>query len=183
MLVKEAKELARRWVMEEGIHIPKVWGAFLHGSINWLPDDAAFPADSDLDIMLVLDEKDPGLKLGKFLYHGLLLEVSYLPRDEIQSAGRVLGLYHLAGSLRAANVLLDPSGELTRIHKEVAEEFAKRRWVEKRCRHAVDKLLLGCRLDPAPFPDQVNSWLFPTGITTHVLLTAGLKILLSAEDT
>ena len=176
MLVKEAKELARRWVMEEGIHIPKVWGAFLHGSINWLPDDAAFPADSDLDIMLVLDEKDPGLKLGKFLYHDLLLEVSYLPRDEIQSAGRVLGLYHLAGSLRAANVLLDPSGELTRIHKEVAEEFAKRRWVEKRCRHAVDKLLLGCRLDPAaPFPDQVNSWLFPTGITTHVLLTAGLK--------
>ena len=176
MLVSEAKETARRWVMEEGSQVPRVWGVFLHGSINWLPDDAAFPADSDLDIMLVLDEKDPGLKLGKFLYHDLLLEVSYIAKDAIQPAEKVLGMYHLAGSLRAPNILLDPTGELTRIHKKVAEEFAKRRWVVKRCRHAVEKILQGWRLDPeASFPDQVNSWLFPTGITTHVLLTAGLK--------
>jgi len=176
MLVKEAKETARRWVMEAGMQIPRLWGAFLHGSINWLADDAAFPAESDVDIMLVLDETNPGLKLGKFLYQDLLLEVSYLPKGEIQSAERVLGLYHLAGSLRAPNILFDPWGELTRIHKTVAEEFAKRRWVEQRCRHALEKILQGCRLDPAAsFPDQVNSWLFPTGITTHVLLTAGLK--------
>jgi hypothetical protein len=176
MMVEEAKETARRWIREEAHHIPRLWGAFLHGSINWMPDDAGFPPDSDLDIMLVLDDSDPGLKLGKFRYNGLLLEVSHMAKDEIQPAEKALGMYHLAGSLRAPTILYDPSGELSRIQKEVAEGFARRRWVEKRCRHAVEKILQGCRLDSAaPFPDQVNAWLFPTGITTHVLLTAGLR--------
>lgn len=176
MLVKEAKEEAYRWVMEEGIRIPKLRGAFLHGSINWLSDDAVFPEDSDLDIMLVIDAKDPGLKLGKFVYHDILLEVSFLPKDEIDSADKVLGAYHLAGSFRAPSILFDPYGELTAVHKVAAKEFAARRWVEQRCRNAMEKILEGCRQDPdAPFPQQVNSWLFPTGITTHVLLTAGLK--------
>ncbi len=29
--------------------------------------------------------------------------------------------------------------------------------------------------ETAPFPDQAIGWLFPTGVTTHVLLVAGLK--------
>ncbi len=46
-----------------------------------------------------------------------------------------------------------------------------------RCEHASHNVLHGLRQLSAadPFHDQVLSWLFPTGVTTHVLLTAGLR--------
>ncbi len=84
MIVKQAKEAARRWVMEEAGQIPGFARAFYHGSTNWLPDDAVLPPTSDLDIMVVPAESDPPDKLGKFIYRYVMLEVSYLPSDELQ---------------------------------------------------------------------------------------------------
>jgi hypothetical protein len=59
----------------------------------------------------------------------------------------------------------------------VAREFAMRRWVCKRCEQARDKVLryLESIGQPAPLHDQVTSWLFGTGVTTHVLLVADLR--------
>ena len=177
MLVKEAKAVARRWVLEEGSQIPGFWGAFFHGSTTWLPDDAILPATSDLDVMVVLAAPNPPDKLGKFIYRDVMLEVSYLPRDQLQSPEQILGLSHLAGSFRVPSIIADPSGELTPLQAAVAKEYAKRAWVYKRCENARDKILnnlQGVRAS-APFHDQVLPWLFATGVTTHVLLVAGLK--------
>lgn len=75
MLVEEAKALARRWVLEEGQHLAGFCGAYVAGSVNWLPGDAELPATSDLDVHVVLEE--PGsLKPGKFIYHGVLREAA-----------------------------------------------------------------------------------------------------------
>ncbi len=47
MRVQQAKDIARQWVQEKGAELPGFAGAFFHGSINWLADDADLPASSD----------------------------------------------------------------------------------------------------------------------------------------
>jgi hypothetical protein len=175
MTVKEAKEVARQWVLEEGSKTPGFYGAFYHGSITWLPEDAALPATSDVDVMVVLSGSDSLPKREKFLYRDVLLEASYLPADSLQSPDVILGEYHMAGSFRMPSVILDPSGQLTKLQVAVSKDYAKRKWVTKRCEQARDKVLHAGINEAAPFPDQVMAWLFPAGITTHVLLVAGLK--------
>jgi hypothetical protein len=176
MHVSEAKAAARRWVASEGPGIPGFAGAFFHGSANWMSDDESFPNGSDLDVMLVLDGPPPVTKLGKFIYDGVLLEVSHLSREELGTAEQLLGQYNLAGSFQRPNIIADPAGFLTPLNEAVAREYARRRWVRARCEHARDKVLHSYPIaEAAPFHDQVNAWLFPTGSTTHVLLVAGLR--------
>ena len=176
MIVGEAKEVARRWVREEASQAAGFCGAFFHGSTNWLPDDAVLPATSDLDVMVVLADPDPPVKLGKIKSGNVLLDVTYLSRDQLRSPEQVQGQYHLAGSFRTPSVILDPSGHLTALQSAVAKAYTNRRWVRRRSERARDKVLSGYRLDESsPFHDQVTAWLFPAGITTHVLLAAGLK--------
>lgn len=177
MTVQEAREVARQWVRREAGGIPAFHGAFHHGSTNWLPGDAALPTASDVDVMVVLAGRDLPVKPGKLLYDGVMLEVSYLAADELSSPEAVLGHYQLAGSFRARNVILDPTGELTRLQEAVAAEYAEPRWVLRRCEHARDKVLRNLEALSAsePFHDQVAPWLFAAGVTTHVLLTAGLR--------
>ncbi|HZU13414.1 MAG TPA: hypothetical protein VFB58_11290 [Chloroflexota bacterium] len=171
-----ARALARRWVLAEGSRIPGFHGAYLAGSINWLPDDAVLPATSDLDINVVVTGNAP-LRREKLLYHGLLLEITSLPFEQIRSPEMVLGHYHLAGGFRRPSVLLDPSGDLTALQQAVTRGYAQREWVRQRCDHARREALagLGDVTSPGSSPAQVMSWLFATGRSTHVLLTAGLR--------
>ncbi len=177
MLVKEAKAVARRWVLDEGYRVPGFWGAYYAGSTNWLPDDAALPPTSDLDVAVVLDEATPPGKPGKLLYQGVLLEVSYFSREQVRSPEVVLSHYHLAGSFRTPSIILDPSGQLAALQAAVSRGFAQRRWVRRRCEHARERVLeqLAALSESVTWPDQVLGWLFPTGVTTHVLLVAGLR--------
>ncbi|MEZ4725686.1 MAG: hypothetical protein R3E79_00970 [Caldilineaceae bacterium] len=177
MLVNVAKAIARQWVMTEGSQLPGFCGAFYHGSTNWLAADAPLPPTSDLDIMVVLTDPDLPPKLGKFIYQDVMLEVSYLAGDQLQSPEAVLRQSHLAGSFQADGIIADPTGQLRQLQAVVAREYAKRQWVYARCAHARDKILHNLRgLNPAdPFHDQVAAWLFAAGVTTHVLLVAGLR--------
>ncbi len=176
MIVQQAKGIARAWVMEEGSALPGFCGAFFHGSTNWLPDDASLSASSDLDLMLVVDDPDPPLKPGKMIYRNVLLDVSLLSSDQLRSPEQVLSQYNLAGSFRTPGIIADPGGWLTPLQAAVARDYARRRWVARRCEHAREKVLTGFHLDAAaPFHDQVVAWLFPAGILCHVLLVAGLQ--------
>jgi hypothetical protein len=177
MLVKEAKEAARQWVDEKALSTPGFSGAFFAGSTNWLPDDAILPATSDLDLWVVLADPNPPEKLGKFIYHDVLLEVSYMARDQLGSPEAVLGDYHMAGCFRTPGIIADPSGQLTKLQAAVSKDYAKRRWVLKRCEDARGRILRNLQglKESDPFHDQFTGWLFATGVTTHVLLVAGLK--------
>jgi hypothetical protein len=169
--------VARQWVIEEASRVQGFHGAFYHGSINWLADEAALPTTSDVDVMVAFAAPDPPARLGKFMYRNVILEVSYLPSDQLQSPELILGQSHLAGSLRTPSIILDPSGQLTRLQAAVSRDYAKRRWVHRRCEHARDKVLRNLRglSGSEPFHDQVVPWLFATGVTTHMLLVAGLR--------
>jgi hypothetical protein len=176
VLVKDAKHVARQWVDEQGRRMPGFAGAFFHGSINWLGDDAIVPSTSDIDIMLVLDDPALAAKPGKFRYQDVLLEVSFFPSEQLRSPEHVLGTYNLAGSFHVPSIILDPSGHLAALQEVVSRDYARRRWVRRRCQDARDKILHGFARNPAdPWHDHVVAWLFPAGITTHVLLVAGLK--------
>jgi hypothetical protein len=177
MRITQARDIAREWVIAEASGTPGFVGAFYHGSVNWLPDTATLPATSDLDVMVVLDAPSPPVRPGKFRYRGVLLEVSYLPSAAVQSPEQVLGRYDLAGSFRAPGVILDRTGQLTALQTTVAGEYARHHWVERRCEDARNRVLrnLGSLDAAAPFHDQVTAWLFGTGVTTHVLLVAGLR--------
>ncbi|MEU7742674.1 hypothetical protein [Nonomuraea sp. NPDC049158] len=175
--VRVAREIARRWVAEVGSGLPGFGGAFLTGSVLWSPADAVLATSSDVDVMVVLDVPEPPVKPGKLRYDGVLLEISYMSGERLASAEDVLGDYHLAGSFHLPGVLADPGGRLTALHEVVAREFADRRRVLRRCGAAMDVVRRGIAgMDEAAPPvDQVMSWLFGTGVTTHVPLVAGLR--------
>jgi hypothetical protein len=177
MLVGDAREIARQWVMEEAAGVAGLCGAYHAGSTNWLPAWYTLPPASDVDVMVVVSNPDQPGKRGKLVYRDVLLDVSYVSSDRLRSPDEVLGDYHLAGGLRTPSIILDPSGELTALQSAVSADYARRRWVERRCEHARRRVLehLRSSSESAPLHEQVTAWLFGTGVTTHVLLVAGLR--------
>jgi len=176
LLAREAKREAAAWVSSEGIHMPGLVGAFIAGSVTTLPDEMPLPRSSDVDITVVL-EQPPARKLGKFCYQGVLLEVSFEAPERILSIESVLGDPHLAGSVKAMQIVTDPSGHLESLQSEVAEKYAYARWVRERCRAAA--ALAASRLRPpdraTPLHEAVTSWLFGASLTALILLLAGLR--------
>ena len=176
MLVREAKDVARQWVEEKAAGLPGFDSASFGGSINWLPDEAEFPATSDVDLIVSIDDgSNPPATGGKFVYRQVILEVAYLPRGQFQSAEEILGDFQRAGRFRSPAIILDRSGDLTTLQAAVAKSYAKRRWVLKRCEHARSHALRYVRLlnESAPPYEQVAVWLFAA--PTQVLLVAGLR--------
>ncbi|MGW0521606.1 hypothetical protein [Crossiella sp. NPDC003009] len=172
----EALAVATDWLTGHAAGKPGFGGAYLAGSAAALAPEAVLPASSDLDLMVVTGAEEPP-KLGKFRYRGVLLEVTYLSWARLASPKAVLADYHLAAGLRRDTVLADPTGRLRALQAAVAADFAAPRWVRRRCAHAEDRIRAG--LDAAraaaPWPERVLRWLFATGVSTHVLLTAALR--------
>jgi hypothetical protein len=177
MKAQQAREVARQWMVEQGSAMPGFCAAYTAGSTNWLPDNRDLSAASDLDIMVVVRDQNQAGRRSKFLYHGTLLDVSYLGNNQLQSAEQVLGDYHLAPSFRTTKMLFDPLSRLTPLQAAVSRDYAKRRWVRQRSTNAREKILRLLRAidQGAPLHDQVMACLFAAGITTHILLVAGLR--------
>jgi hypothetical protein len=177
MLVREAKAAARQWVMERGCRTPAFAGAYLAGSVTWIADDVEFPVTSDLDVNIVVEGPGAVPTPRKFVFRGVLLEVSYLARDVLHPPEAVLGNGQLAGAFRTPGVILDPTGALTTLQEVVSREYARRQWVRARCEHAASRVLgiAQSLAETAPLHDQVTSCAFAAGVTTHVLLAAGLR--------
>jgi hypothetical protein len=175
--VGAARAAAARWVTEHARDAAWFRGAFFSGSTTWLPADAELPPGSDVDVIVVTGEEAAPPKLGKVGYGGVLVEVTYFPLAEISSAEQVLGNLHLAGSFRTDTIIADPTGHLRRLYAEVSRQFAEPVWVRRRCEHARRRIEEGLRaIDvSAPLHDQVTQWLFPTSITTLLILVAALR--------
>lgn len=176
MRVSEAKELARRWVAETGQHTTGFRGAVLHGSINWLSEDAELSPTSDLDILVILPAGDRSPKLGKFRYQGQLLEASYITEAQIATPQDVLRNFRLVGSFRGLGTLADPTGWIAELTAVVDREYSKLSWVRSRCDGVHQAILNGPRLlEDDPFEQQVFAWLLPAGITAFLPVVAALK--------
>ncbi|MFI5754802.1 hypothetical protein [Streptomyces sp. NPDC051569] len=177
MKVGPARSAGVQWVARHARAEAGFRGAYFSGSTVGLPDDAELPPSSDVDIVVVTARDDPPAKPGKLLHQGALLEVSYLPWTELASTDDVLASYHLAGSFRRDAIINDPTGRLRELHEHIAPRFTSRPWVRRRCqdaRHRIETRLAAIDTS-TPFHEQVNAWLFPTGVTCHVLLVAALR--------
>ncbi|MBO1513275.1 hypothetical protein I7822_16620 [Metabacillus sp. BG109] len=177
MKVGLARAAAVEWVMEQASQMNGFRGAYFSGSTVGLPDDAELSVASDVDVVIVTEHSEPPPKLGKFIYRDTLVEATYLPWKLLASVEEVLTSYHLAGSFRVDTIISDPTGHLSRLQKQVSRHFAEELWVRRRCENARQKVEIGLRaIDiSAPLHDQVMSWMFPGGVTTHVLLLAALR--------
>ena len=98
MLIRDARAVARRWVIEQGSRTAGFCAAYLAGSTNGLPPDSPVAPTSDVDVMVVAS--DPGRAAGreKFIYRDVLLDVTYVPGEQLASADSVLADYHLAAA-------------------------------------------------------------------------------------
>jgi len=176
MTVKAAKDITRAWVAKETPFIQGFMGAFFHGAVNWLSEEEELPPHTDIDVIVVVTTPPPN-PLGKFCYNQLLLEVSYISLDELQTPEQVLGTYYLAGSFQRNSIIADVSGKLTPLQQAVAANYADACWIRHRCRNAEERLLqfLQQSTEAQSLHDQVTSWLFARGVLTHILLVAGLQ--------
>jgi hypothetical protein len=175
--VGDARAAAGDWVARHARPRPGYAGAYFSGSTVGMPDDAELPSSSDVDVVVVTTGTHAPPKPGKLLHRGALLEITYLAQADIARPDDVLTSYHLAGSFRTDTVIDDPTGRLRALHAYVGPRFAVRPWVGRRCddaRRRIETRLAA--IDPeAPFHEQVPAWLFPTGVTCHVLLVAALR--------
>lgn len=177
MRVGTARAAAVRWVAAHARSVPGYRGAYFSGSTVGRADDAELAVSSDVDVVVVTEDEDPPVKPGKLRYGGALLEISYVPWAELRDAETVLSSYHLAGSFRVDTVIDDPTGGLRALYADLSPRFAEREWVRRRCLDARRRVegRLAAFDGTAPFHEQVPAWMFPTGVTTHVLLVAALR--------
>jgi hypothetical protein len=177
MIVKQVKDAVFQWVTDKASKMTGFYGAYFCGSINWMPDDAQIPPASDVDIEVVFEGSNAPDEHRKFLYRDVVFEVSYAPASHFQSPELILGDYPTACHFSTSSIIADPSGQLTKVQKVVSLDYAKRKWVYKRCEDARERLLTMLQeLDEsAPFHDQVSAWLFANVMPTHIVLMAGLK--------
>jgi hypothetical protein len=177
MQLKFARKAATDWV--ERFASGEAWfvGAYFSGSTVGMTDEAELPVASDVDLVVATNHRETPMKPGKLIHRGVLLEVTFLSWDLLKNADEVLGNYHLAGSFRVNTIVADPTGQLRRLQEHVARQYADSVWVRRRCKSVLEKVESGFRsMDPgAPWHDLVTSWLFSTGITTHLILVAATR--------
>jgi hypothetical protein len=171
--VGRARAAARSWVERHAVGRPWFRGAYITGSVVGQPDTAPQPTSSDVDVRVLVEGQAPP-RMGKLLFEGALLEISYGP---VPSAEEALGHYHLAAGLAVDTILADPTGQLGALQTEVARHFREPAWVRRGYAHALNASAAALdSIDPgAPWHDQVTAWLFGTGITAHVVLVAALR--------
>ncbi|GAB2544686.1 hypothetical protein [Gracilibacillus alcaliphilus] len=176
MQIKEAIEKARSWVQTIAQKETGFVGAYLAGSIIQKSFDEVWPIHSDVDIMIV-SSNIPELKIGKFMYDGVLLEATHLDSTLFCNKEMILSDYHLSYSFAHTLFLADPENSLTPLQKEVAEDYHKEYWIHRRCQQIKNKINSGLSSIPEekPFHEQVMGWLFPTSVLTHLFLTAALE--------
>jgi hypothetical protein len=162
--VREAKQIAKDWVEAESPNIPNFWGAFLTGSILWKNEADPLPSASDVDLKILVDIDPQDLIFERTLRHqnlslkGITLEPTFNSFQDFSSPEHVLADYRYAAHFTVPNILSDPSGELIKIQKAVARQFAQKLWVVKRIEGARDFTLWGFdALQSGSFPDRMFS--------------------------
>jgi hypothetical protein len=171
--IDQAQRVAADWVHRYDFGGLPVVGAFLAGSTIEADGAAELAPESDVDVAVVVDGPAPA-KLGKLDVGGVRVEVTYLPWSELADPERVARVPHLAPSFARDTVLTDPDGRLRRLQAQVGPMFARADVVEDRCAHVLDRMAA----PPAPtggWPETVTGWLFPTSLSTHVVLVAARR--------
>lgn len=168
-------EAAQKWLFESGCKIPGYAGAYLSGSFLEHAPDKEWPADSDVDVVILCHE-DPVPQAGKFHFNSVLIEASYMHVREFADPERVMVVHYLSYALSHAVILDDPDGILAPLCAFVQAEYAKPERMRTRWRAMIAEICRDCGpVDPTrSFHMQAMGWLFTTSKTAFpILLAAG----------
>jgi len=178
VLVKDARAVASAWVAEHAARCTGFRGAFFAGSTMALAEDSDLPRSSDVDVVVVVSGEKAAPKLGKLLYRGALLEITYLPWDRLADVDEVATSYYLAPSFSSNQVIADPTGRLAILRDEISSRFDDPAAIRLRYEDVISRIQARLSaLDPAAaWHDQVTTWMFPTSLTTQVVLVAAGEI-------
>jgi hypothetical protein len=143
MTVAELKQAALGWSQERADQLPDFAGACLGGYAALMEDADPFPHTSDIDLTIVLrgeghdamTEIEGEFRQQAILFRGVDLEPTYGALKDYENAENWLAS-HGAPAFTRPNVLLDPTGTLTRMQRAVAAGYRQERWVRKRCESA-----------------------------------------------
>lgn len=174
----DVRKTAQGWLENRLGDFPGLSGAYFSGSYLTAAEDAPWPESSDVDIVLVWREGACPPKLGKLREQGVLLEISSLEETELRDVSRVLSTHYLAYALQAGEILFDPQGRLSSLHRQVQAEYAKRKWVQARCESFYKRIreaVEGYSPQAMSFAQKVNGWAFTTAITCFPILLANLE--------
>jgi len=136
MKVGQVIELTKEWVETEGRRRPGFQGAHLMGSMTTMPRDAPFAPWRDIDLSIVVPDgsgRESGKQNLELPYRGLILEVAFHELECYSSTASILSDPRLASDLAVDSILSDPKGMLRTLHKAVARDYARRKWVLIRC--------------------------------------------------
>lgn len=177
MTVKEAKEIAKQWVVENASKERGFYGAFFVGSLNWYPEESTVPGTSDIDIKVLVEGPDPPFELNTFRYRELLLEVTRAGSEAFQSADTVLSDYTMACHFARPCIISDPTGQLTKTQQAVSKDYFKHDWVRRRCKNARSESENYLRLmkDAEQSHDKALLLIPVIASLAHMLLVADLK--------
>src|SRR5215213_6779082 len=94
--VREVKSLARDWVAQQALQWPDLRAAHLTGGITALNDDDIFPAEKDIDLLLIFPEQSALLQTSEMplletQYAGLAIEAGLKPMSWYRAPQTVLG--------------------------------------------------------------------------------------------
>ena len=141
--VAEAKRIARRWVEENARGLEGYSEAFLVGSVAALDEDRLVPYGSDIDIIIVSQNPHSHGQPGptKLMYDGILLETATCPKEWFLDKEGLLAEPNFACHFHRNNIIEDPLGILSDVHRFVRRNYTKLKWVEARCCRLQERIL------------------------------------------
>jgi hypothetical protein len=160
MTVEQVIERTKEWVSMQAEQLPGFLGAHLMGGITSMALCEPFPAYRDVDLHIILkDDTDVPGENVEALYRGLMIEAGFRRQTDYSTPEVVLADPVIAGHMAVPSILSDPTGFLTRLHEAVAQEYARRKWVQARCeaekREAFGKLEIAAHI---PNPDPIAAF-------------------------
>lgn len=134
MITREARTIAVEWVESNWVEFPGFTGAYFGGSINVTPEEAPWPKSSDINITVLADVPRGSSQVH---YKDLLLQVGTHSRDNFDlSFEGIVSDFRRAIHFSVPSIIMDPTGRLEKVHRQVREEYPRRMWVIKRCQGA-----------------------------------------------
>ena len=131
MTVKDATDIAKRWVHETLHGTIGFSGAYLGGSISFLDDNMVFPNGSDIDLRIVMDTRSPEPVHPRqhILYENIILEPSFRDAADLLDADGISKDPCKGCDLWLGKIVYDPTGILSTVHGEVKEKYTRQEYV------------------------------------------------------
>ena len=165
--IGDAIAIATNWIASSELPFSS---AFIGGSVAYTDPDSLYDPASDIDCYLVVEGDPPDGKIGKITVEGALLDVSWLPWNQLQQARSHAVL---ASLLHFGQIVTDRSGQLTDLKHTIDTTFTSPEAIATRLedmRARIRPLATPTNQAQLSAPEQVMNWLFPATLATHIPL-------------